>query len=117
MKFVISILCIAALSFALSLFLPWWCIAIAAFVVTFFIPQKNILSFFTGFLALFLLWASLSLIISSGNNDLFSHKLSLLILQMDNPILIIIVTGMIGGLVAGFAALSGNITRKLVMKS
>jgi hypothetical protein len=97
--------------------LPWWSIAIAAFLVAFFIPQKSIWAFVAGFIALFILWGSLSLIISGDNNDLFSHKLSLLILQMDNPVLLIIATGVIGGLVAGFSALSGNIARKLIVKN
>lgn len=117
MKFLLSMICTAALAFALSLYLPWWIIAVAAFVVSFFIPQKNILAFLVGFLAIFILWVSLSMIISSGNNDIFSHKLSLLIIKMDNPVLLIAFTGLIGALVAGFAALSGNIARKILVKN
>jgi hypothetical protein len=112
MKFTISILLTAVLSFATCLYLPWWSIAIVAFVVALAIPNKPSVSFITGFLGLFLLWSLLAFYISTNNNDLLAHKVSLLILKMDSPLLLIIVTGLIGGLVAGFSALTASYTRK-----
>jgi hypothetical protein len=113
MKFFVSILLTALLSFALCLFLPWWVIAIAGFAVAFAIPQKAGLSFIAGFLALFLLWAGLSLWMSAANNHLLAHKISLLFIKVDNPMLLIVITGIIGGLVAGFGSLTGRLSRKL----
>jgi len=112
MKLIISILLTALLSFATCLFLPWWSIAIVAFIVALAIPNKPAASFLTGFLSLFLLWSLLAFYISANNNDLLAHKVSMLILKMDSPFLLIIVTGLIGGLVAGFAALTASYTRK-----
>lgn len=112
MKFIISLLLTAILSYALSLFMPWWSIAIAAFVVAIFIFQKGWVSFLTGFVSLFLLWGILSFVISSNNNDVLAHRVSVLILKADNPLLLILVTALIGALVAGFAALSGSLARK-----
>ncbi len=114
MKFFISILLIALLSFAVSLFMPWWVIAIAAFIVAFAIPQKPWLSFLAGFTALFILWIAISFYISSANDDLLVHKMSVLFLKADNPILLFLLTGLIGGLVAGFGSLSGRFLRKIV---
>ena len=74
MKFIISILLIALLSFAACLYLPWWSIAIVAFIVAALIPQSPGMSFLTGFLALFLLWGLLSFSISSSNEHILSHK-------------------------------------------
>ena len=111
MRFIISFILTALLSFVASLYLPWWSIAIAAFIIGMLVPQKPILAFFAGFLALFLLWAFLSWWLSSNNGHILSHKLSLLILKNDNPVLLIIVTGLIGAVVAGFAALSGSYLR------
>ena len=113
MKFLVSILLTALLSFAASLFLPWWVIAIAGFVVAFAIPQKASLSFLAGFLALFFLWAGLSFWMSAANNHLLAHKISMLFIKADNPFLLIALTGLIGGLVAGFGSLTGRLTRKL----
>ncbi len=112
MKFIISLLLTAILSYALSLFMPWWCIAIAGFVVALFIYQRDWVSFLTGFISLFLLWGILSLVISTHNNDVLAHRVSALILKADNPLLLILVTAMIGALVAGFAALTGSLARK-----
>lgn len=112
MKFIVSILLTALLSFALCLFLPWWFIAIAAFIVAVCIPQKGGRAFLSGFLALFLLWGIMSFMLSNANDHLLAHKVSLLILKADNPYILILVTGLIGGLVAGLAALSGSFLRR-----
>jgi hypothetical protein len=112
MKFIVSILLIALLSVAACLYLPWWSIAIVAFIVAAVIPQRPLKSFFTGFISLFLLWGSLAWFLSSNNNHLLAHKISLLFLKMDNPFLLIAVTAMIGALVAGFASLAGSFVRK-----
>lgn len=112
MKFIISFILTALLSFALCLFLPWWSIAIAAFAVAALIPQRPGKSFLTAFIALFLLWGGLSFWISNNNHHLLAHKISQLILKMDNPLLLIFATAFIGALVAGFAALAGSFVRK-----
>ncbi len=113
MKFFISIILIAALSFAGCLFLPWWVIAIAGFVVAFAIPQKSGIAFLSGFIALFLLWAGMSFYMSNANDDLLAHKISMLFIKVDNPTALFLVTGIIGGLVAGFGSLSGRLFKKL----
>ena len=112
MKFIVSIILIALLSVAACLYLPWWMIAVAAFLVTALIPQKPGQSFLTGFISLFLLWGSLAWYISISNNNLLAHKISLLILKTDSPFVLIIATALIGALVAGFGALSGSYLRR-----
>ena len=117
MKFIISFILTALLSFGLCLFLPWWSIAIAAFIVAALIPQKPFKAFACAFLALFLLWGGLSFWISNNNHHLLAHKMSLLILKMDNTGLLFFVTAFIGAIIAGFAALAGSYARKTkVMK-
>lgn len=112
MKFLISFILTILLSFAACLFLPWWSIAIAAFLVAALIPQKPFKAFLTGFIALFLLWGGLSFWLSNNNDHILAHKVSQLILKMDNPYLLMIATALIGALVAGFAALAGSYLRK-----
>jgi hypothetical protein len=112
MKFIISLILTILLSFAACLFLPWWSIAIAAFVVAALIPQKPFKAFLTGFIALFLLWGGLSFWMSNNNDHILAHKVSQLILKMDNPYLLILATALIGAIVAGFAALAGSYLRK-----
>src|SRR5882762_9726336 len=112
MKFITSLILTAVVSFAACLFLPWWSIAIAAFVVAVLIPQHPGKAFVTGFVALFFLWAVLSYWISVKNEHVLAHKISLLILKMDSPYILILATALIGALVAGLAALSGSLLRK-----
>ncbi len=112
MKFIISLILTALLGFVACLYLPWWSIAITAFIIAALIPQRPVKAFLTGFIALFLLWGGLSFWISNNNEHILAHKISLLILKMDNPYLLILTTALIGALVAGFAALTGSFLRR-----
>ena len=112
MKFIISFILTALLSFAACFYLPWWSIAITAFIIAVLIPQKPGKAFLTAFLALFLLWGGLSYWISNNNDHILAHKVSLLILKVDDPYLLILATALMGALVSGFAGLSGSYLRK-----
>jgi hypothetical protein len=116
MKIIISIILIALSAFVLGLYMPWWSLAIAAFLVPLVIDQKSFWAFLSGFMALFLLWGIMSWIISSNNQQVFAHKISRLILSSDSPALLIFVTAILGALVAGFASLSGSLLRKIIVK-
>lgn len=114
MKFITSLIVTAILSYALCLFLPWWSIAIAAFLVSALVPQRAGISFVMGFLSLFLLWGTMSWMISSANHDILAHRISLLVLKLDNPLLLILVTALIGAVVGGLAALAGSFAHKRI---
>lgn len=114
MKFFVSILLTALLSFAVGLFtiLPWWSFAIAAFIVALAIHQKPWKAFFAGFLALFILWGLMAAYIDFQNDHILATKISKLFIKVENSMLIVLITALIGGLIAGFAALSGSYLRK-----
>jgi len=112
MKFIVSILLITILSIPACLYFPWWSIAIVAFIVAVLIPQSPVASFLTGFISLFILWGSLSFWLSNNNEHLLADKVSFLILTLNNPYLLILVTAFIGAVVAGFAALTASFLRR-----
>ena len=112
MKFFSTLLLIMILSFCACLYLPWWSIAIVSFVVVALIPQNPMSSFIAGFLAVFILWGALSFYISNANGHILAHRISLLVLKNDSAGFLIVVTSLIGGLVAGFAALSASYLRR-----
>lgn len=112
MKFFISILLIALLSLAAELYMPFWSVALAAFAVCALIPQKPFLSFLSGFLALFLLWAGLAWFMDDANNHILSTRVSTLIFKSPSPGLLVAMTGLIGGILGGMAALSASFLRK-----
>ena len=111
MKFLISILLIAILTFALGLYLPWWSLAVVAFVVAALIHQHAGKSFLSGFIALFLLWGILAFIIDQKNQHVLARKIASLLSFGEGSLLLILITGLVGGLVAGFAAMSGSYLR------
>ena len=53
MKFIAALILTALSGYASCLFLPWWSIAIAAFIIAFIIKQKPGWAFVSAFLGLF----------------------------------------------------------------
>lgn len=111
MKFLLAALLIAVLSFISGLLLPWWSIAIIAFVVALLIPQSNLRSFLAGFAGIFVLWFVLSLWIDIQNESILSHKVAQLFPLGGSSFLLMIITGLIGAIVAGSAAFAGSSLR------
>jgi len=115
MKIIVSIILIAICAFVLGIYMPWWSLAIAAFLVPLMIDQRPGWAFLSGFTALFLLWGLMSSMISSANEQVLAHKISRLIISTDNPTLLILVTALLGAIVAGMAALTGSLLRKIIV--
>ncbi|HEY0060189.1 MAG TPA: hypothetical protein VGB56_13720 [Flavisolibacter sp.] len=111
MRFILSVLLIALLSYIAGLFLPWWSIAIVAFGVSLLVTQSLGASFLSGFTGIFLLWAVLAVWIDSKNESLLSHKIAQLFPLGGSSVLLIAVTAFVGALVGGFAAMSAAALR------
>ena len=112
MKFLISLFLTALFAFALGLYLDWWSIAIAAFIVAICIPQRPGFSFLAGFLALLLLWGGYSIFLNQRNAGLLATKIASVLPLSGNVTLLIFVTALVGALVGGFAALSAGYLRQ-----
>ncbi|HMK26647.1 MAG TPA: hypothetical protein VK483_11525 [Chitinophagaceae bacterium] len=111
MKFFVAVILTALLAFISGLFLPWWDIAVTSLLMALLVHQKAGKAFLAGFLGVFLLWAGIAWWIDMKNNGVLSKKIASILPLGGNAILLIIVTGFIGGLVAGFAAMSGSFLR------
>jgi len=113
MKFIVALILTALLSFAVGLAgsLPWWSFAVCAFIVALAIHQKGWKAFLAAFLALALLWGVLALYYDLRNEHLLSSKIAAL-LSVGSSVVLVIMTALVGGLVAGFAALTGSYLRK-----
>jgi hypothetical protein len=114
LKYILSIVVTALLAFLSGIYMPWWGIAIAAFLVSAAIPQKPSFSFLSGFLGVFLLWEVLAWWIDNKNNGILSQKVASLFKLGNSSVLLIVITSIIGALVAGFAALAGSYLRRLI---
>lgn len=102
---------IVILSYLGGLFLAWWTVAIAAFIVAVIIPLPPFRSFMNGFIAVFLLWLALAFLADVRNDHILANRMSELILKVKSPILIGVVSAFIGGLTAGLGSLSGSFLR------
>ena len=111
MKFLTATILTALLAFISGLFLPWWGIAITSLLVAVLVHQKAGKDFLAGLLGVFLLWAGLAWWIDMKNNGVLSKKVAAVLPLGGNALLLILLTGIIGGLVAGMAALSGSLLR------
>jgi hypothetical protein len=111
MKFIAAMLLSAILAFISGLFLPWWGMAITSMLVALLIHQNGGRSFLSGFLGVFLLWAMLAWWIDMKNNGMLSHRIASVLPLGGNSLLLILVTGLIGGLAAGMGALTGSFLR------
>jgi len=111
MKFSLAVILTALLAFAAGLFLPWWNIAIVALLVAILINQRSGIAFLSGFLGVFLLWVVLSWWINVKNEGILATKIASVLPLGGSAFILILVTGIIGGLVAGFAAMSGSYLR------
>jgi hypothetical protein len=111
-KFLVNTLLIALLCFAGGLFFPNWIIAPIAFAVSLLIPLRPLLAFLSGFLALFLLWGGLALSANLQNEGILATRMAWLLPLSGSPYLIILVTAVVGALVAGGGSLTASFLRK-----
>lgn len=113
MRFLIQLILIAVLAFILELLLPWWSIAIAAFIGG--IALNSRLNFLAGFLGIALLWFFYALLIDATGAAPLTERVAKLFSL--NSISLMLVTALIGGLVGGFAAMAGGALRTTTRRS
>lgn len=111
MKILLSVLLIAVLAFLAGLKFPWSSIAIISFLVGLLIPQSPGSGFLSGFLGIFIMWTIVAFWIDSKNQSILSKKIAELLPLGGSSVLLVLVTAFIGGLVAGFAGMSGSSLR------
>ena len=114
MKFLSAVILTALLAFATGLYgvLPWWSFAITSLIVAIAVHQKAGKAFLSGFVGLFLLWSVLAFIKDSANEHLLATKVAQILPLGGSYVVLILLTGIIGGLVAGLAAVTGSYLRQ-----
>ena len=81
---------------------------VAALITGIFIPLKKAAVFFIPFLATLILWTVYAFVLSSANDFILAQKIAELLMLGRNAFLIIVVTGSIGGIAAGFSGILGK---------
>jgi hypothetical protein len=106
---------ILILSLIVGFITPWWAVAIIAFVVALYAGKTPLQAFWSGFLAIFIVWVVLILFKSVPNNHLLASRVAVLF-HLPGWTVLIFITGLIGGLVGGMSAMSGVLVRRSFQK-
>jgi hypothetical protein len=112
MRFIIAIILTALLAGITTWLLPWWMIAVSAFLVMLIISLKPLGGFFAGFLGIAILWLTIVVMKDMGNAHVLSGRMAKLF-GLPNATLFLVVTVFLGGLIGGLAGWSGVLTRKI----
>ncbi|WP_426429740.1 hypothetical protein ACPX19_09360 [Winogradskyella sp. HB-48] len=107
-KNIINFFTTILLAFLLSFVLPWWSVMTAALTTSLFIPLKKTAVFFVPFFAILVFWAVYSFILSSGNDYTLAKRIAVLLPLGGNPYVLMLVTGIVGGLAAGITSVLGK---------
>lgn len=113
MRFLLSIVFTGLLVFLGGLVFPWWWLAVASFLVAIVWPQHPFKSFMGGLMGGLITWFVLALIADSANDQILSTRMAA-VFSLSKPFMLVIITGAVGGIVAGMAALSAALLRSRV---
>ncbi|NEU68645.1 hypothetical protein [Spirosoma agri] len=108
----IQILLIALISLVAQLILPWWSLAIVAFLICLWRSPSAGRSFLYGFAGVALVWLAYALLIHLRTDGIFTGRMGQLLFKTTNAVLPMLVTALVSGLVGGFAGLSGFFVRQ-----
>lgn len=92
----------------LGLVLPWWAVMLAGLTTGMFIPLKKAAVFFIPFGAVLVLWTVYAFTLSSANDFILAKKIAELLMLDGNPFLLVLVSGIIGGIAAGLSGVLGK---------
>jgi hypothetical protein len=91
--------------------LPWWSFVVAAALVGVTVQQTATKTFAAGFLGMFMAWGGLAWWIDWQNHSLLSQKIAFVLPLGGSAAALLFITGLIGGLLSGVAALCGHYAR------
>jgi energy-coupling factor transporter transmembrane protein EcfT len=98
-------------SFLLQMVLPWWVIILISFATCGIVGKTGKISFWQPFLAILLLWIGMALFKSLPNNNVLATRVAEMLSVKQWPV-VLAVTGILGGLVAGICGYCGYKFRK-----
>lgn len=101
-----EILLLIFISSISQFFFPWWSMTICAFVIGFLMLKTTKSAFSKGFIAIALLWIIVASVQYFSGAEIIATRVSPLV-KLPHPAIAIAITGLLGGIIAGFATLSG----------
>lgn len=115
MKFFFHLLINAILAYILGPYLTYWMLMITIALVAIWVKGPAFLAFFAGALGVALVWLIMPLLIWSVSGSELPQKFAQ-ILDISNSSLLVGITALMGFLIGGSSALTGNLLGKLFSK-
>jgi hypothetical protein len=106
-------------TFLIGLFLPWWALIPAVFLLCFWLSRNTKSAFLISFFAVFLLWMTLNFYYSTENEHILSRRVAELFGlggASFSWLWIVLIGPLPGAITAGLAGVSGNLTKQLLFK-
>ena len=107
MKFFLQILIVMVLAFLLEVFLPWWAVALAGALSGVIVGGSAFRSFLAGFVGVFILWSFAATRLMDAHDTVLADRIGALLPGAPDGYGVAMLSGLIGGLVAAFAAATG----------
>lgn len=101
-------------SLLLQMVLPWWVVIVIAFATCGLIGKTGKIAFWQPFFAILVLWSVMALLKSFPNNHVLATRVAEMIGVKLWP-LILLITVVLGGLVAGISGYCGYHFRKAII--
>lgn len=113
MKQLITIVLIALVTYITGMItsLPWWSFVIPVALIAVWRKQSPAQSFLAGFAGVFILWIVVATLKDMANEHILATKVAGILPLGGSYILLILITGIVGGLVGGLSALTGSYLR------
>jgi hypothetical protein len=107
MKFALHIIVVFLLCGLLQSLMPWWTMAVGAFITGLLFGNKGYVSFAAGFIGIGLLWALTAWYTDSATGSILGSRVAG-ILPVKTAGMLIVVTTLIGALVGGLSSMTGG---------
>ncbi|POY38424.1 hypothetical protein C3K47_03220 [Solitalea longa] len=95
--------------------LPWWIIMVIPFILALWKSEKGSKTFISAFGAIFLNWFLYAFFVHFKTEGILTVKVAEM-LTVKSPVVLIFITGIIGGLAAGITAITGHYCKNLIKK-
>jgi len=97
-----------------EVYFRWWSIIPLGLVYGFMFTSKISTPFWLGFVSIFIQWTVYAAFLDYHNEGILSQRIIKLFPLPQHSIILVLVTGLIGGLFMGFTILSGSRVRGLM---
>ena len=101
-------------SFLLQMVLPWWVVIVISFAACGILGKTGKIAFWHPFFAILLLWIGMALFKSIPNHHILATRIAEMLKVQFWP-LVLLITGLLGGLVAGISGFCGYHFRKAMI--